>query len=81
MLILGDVARYMAISRVWVICHLSSSFPVDDNLPQLNILVSKDGVAKLSDFDHSILSSCSLVFSATSNVGGGTLRWMVSIGL
>ncbi|KAF8598370.1 WD40 repeat-like protein [Ceratobasidium sp. AG-I] len=42
----------------------------------LNILVSHDGTAKLSDFDHSILSDCTLLFSSTTNVGGGTLRWM-----
>ncbi|KAF8596189.1 kinase-like protein [Ceratobasidium sp. AG-I] len=43
---------------------------------QLNILISHDGVPKLSDFDHSILSESTLAFSATTNVSGGTLRWM-----
>lgn len=49
--------------------------------PQCNVLVSQDGTAKLSDFDHSILlSNChTLVFSATTNPGGGTPRWMVSL--
>lgn len=42
-----------------------------------NILVSSDGVAKLADFDHSIITDCSLVFSATTHKGGGTVRWMV----
>jgi serine/threonine protein kinase len=46
-------------------------------MSQINILVSEDGVAKLSDFGHSILSGCSLLFSQ-STPGGGTLRWMVS---
>ncbi|KAG9120002.1 hypothetical protein FRC07_004685, partial [Ceratobasidium sp. 392] len=41
-----------------------------------NVLVSQEGIAKLSDFDHSILSDCTLGFTETTNVGGGTLRWM-----
>ncbi|KAG8729729.1 hypothetical protein FRC10_003487 [Ceratobasidium sp. 414] len=41
-----------------------------------NVLVDKDGIARLSDFDHSILSNCTLLFTETTNVGGGTLRWM-----
>lgn len=45
---------------------------------QANILVSRDGIAKLSDFDHSIMAENSLVFSETSRLGGGTTRWMVS---
>lgn len=60
----------------------TSLFPFSFNFSQrnyqANILVSQDGVAKLSDFDHSIMSECSLVFSETSKLGGGTTRWMVS---
>lgn len=33
-------------------------------------------MAKLTDFDHSIVSDCSLVFSETTRIGG-TLRWTV----
>ncbi|KAG8740919.1 hypothetical protein FRC10_003578 [Ceratobasidium sp. 414] len=41
-----------------------------------NVLVDKGGIARLSDFDHSILTNCTLLFTETTNVGGGTLRWM-----
>lgn len=40
------------------------------------MLVSRNGVAKLNDFDHSIMFECSLLFSETSRPGGGTTRWM-----
>ncbi|KAF8607450.1 kinase-like protein [Ceratobasidium sp. AG-I] len=58
------------------VSYLHSIDIVHGDIKALNILVSHDGVAKLSDFDHSILSNCTLMFSATTNVGGGTLRWM-----
>ncbi|KAF8602999.1 kinase-like protein [Ceratobasidium sp. AG-I] len=58
------------------VSYLHSIRMVHGDIKALNILVSHDGVAKLSDFDHSILSNGTLVFSATTNVGGGTLRWM-----
>ncbi|KAG9084839.1 hypothetical protein FRC07_013539, partial [Ceratobasidium sp. 392] len=49
---------------------------VHGDLKAVNILVSDEGTAKLSDFGNSILSDHSLVFTATTNVGGGTSRWM-----
>ncbi|KAF8593515.1 kinase-like protein [Ceratobasidium sp. AG-I] len=58
------------------VSYLHSIRMVHGDIKALNILVSHDGVAKLSDFDHSILSNGTLAFSATTNVGGGTLRWM-----
>ncbi|KAF8602996.1 kinase-like protein, partial [Ceratobasidium sp. AG-I] len=57
-------------------CCLYIDRMINVDATQLNILVSHDGVAKLSDFDHSILSNATLAFSATTNAGGGTLRWM-----
>ncbi|ELU40303.1 Pkinase domain-containing protein [Rhizoctonia solani AG-1 IA] len=49
---------------------------VHGDLKASNILVSSDGTLKLTDFDYSIISDCSVVFSATTRGGGGTLRWM-----
>ncbi|CAE6460363.1 unnamed protein product [Rhizoctonia solani] len=58
------------------VAYLHSVNMVHGDLKACNILVSLDGVPKLTDFDHSILSDSSLVFSATTRIGGGTLRWM-----
>ncbi|KAF8746899.1 Histone deacetylase (HDAC) interacting, partial [Rhizoctonia solani] len=49
---------------------------VHGDLKASNILVSSDGTLKLTDFDYSIISDCSVAFSATTRGGGGTLRWM-----
>ncbi|KAG8764676.1 hypothetical protein FRC12_007945 [Ceratobasidium sp. 428] len=49
---------------------------VHGDLKAVNILVSDEGTAKLSDFGNSILSDHSLAFTATTNIGGGTSRWM-----
>ncbi|CAE6438163.1 unnamed protein product [Rhizoctonia solani] len=47
-------------------------------LTLFNVLVSSDGVAKLSNFDFSIMSGASnLVFSESSNSRVGSLRWTV----
>lgn len=43
------------------------------------MVVSIDGIAKLNDFGHAVLVEYTLGFSNTSNLGGGTLRWMVNI--
>lgn len=55
--------------------YLHDKNMVHGDLKACNILVSLDGVAKITDFDQSIISDCSLLFSATSQMGG-TLRWM-----
>ncbi|EUC59180.1 tyrosine kinase catalytic domain protein [Rhizoctonia solani AG-3 Rhs1AP] len=58
------------------VSHLHMNGMVHGDLKAVNILVSENGIAKISDFDHSILSDSTLVFSETTNRGGGTLRWM-----
>ncbi|KAG8725008.1 hypothetical protein FRC09_010212 [Ceratobasidium sp. 395] len=52
------------------------SLKVHGDLKAVNILVSDEGTAKLSNFGNSILSDHSLAFTATTNIGGGTSRWM-----
>ncbi|KAG9123213.1 hypothetical protein FRC07_000092, partial [Ceratobasidium sp. 392] len=49
---------------------------VHGDLKAVNVLVSDDGKAKLSDFGNAILSDHSLAFTGTTNIGGGTSRWM-----
>ncbi|KAF8600104.1 kinase-like protein [Ceratobasidium sp. AG-I] len=71
-----EVDRYELVASG--VSYLHGIDMVHGDIKALNILVSRDGVAKLSDFDHSILSNCTLAFSATTNVGGGTLRWMAT---
>ncbi|CAE6472949.1 unnamed protein product, partial [Rhizoctonia solani] len=56
--------------------YMHSRNTVHGDLKALNVLVSSDGVAKLSDFDFSIMSEAStLVFSESSNSRLGSLRW------
>ncbi|KAF8602271.1 kinase-like protein [Ceratobasidium sp. AG-I] len=72
-----DVDRYQLCAQTTSgVSYLHSIKMVHGDIKAINILVSADGVVKLSDFDHSILSNCTLAFSATTNMGGGTLRWM-----
>ncbi|CAE6535718.1 unnamed protein product [Rhizoctonia solani] len=56
--------------------YIHSIDMVHGDLKASNILVSADGVAKLTDFDYSLISDLSLLFTETTRVGGGTIRWM-----
>ncbi|KDN33250.1 hypothetical protein RSAG8_13659, partial [Rhizoctonia solani AG-8 WAC10335] len=50
---------------------------VHGDLKALNVLVSAEGVARISDFDFSVMSSASgLMFTATSNSRTGSIRWV-----
>ncbi|KAF8593330.1 kinase-like protein [Ceratobasidium sp. AG-I] len=72
-----SVNRYRLCGQIAAgVSYLHGIDMVHGDIKAINILVSDDGVAKLSDFDHSILSGGTLAFSSTTNVGGGTLRWM-----
>ncbi|KAL5641709.1 hypothetical protein ACGC1H_001996 [Rhizoctonia solani] len=56
--------------------YMHSQNTVHGDLKAINVLVSSDGVAKLSDFDFSIMSGVSsLVFSESSHSRSGSLRW------
>ncbi|CUA68982.1 putative WD repeat-containing protein alr3466 [Nostoc sp, PCC 7120] [Rhizoctonia solani] len=56
--------------------YMHRSNTVHGDLKAINVLVSADGTAKLSDFDFSIMSEVGgLVFSETSNSRLGSLRW------
>ncbi|CAE6423622.1 unnamed protein product, partial [Rhizoctonia solani] len=56
--------------------YLHSQNMIHGDLKAINILVSSDHKLKLTDFDYSIMAE-STVFSQTTRLGGGTLRWMV----
>ncbi|KAG9123211.1 hypothetical protein FRC07_000090 [Ceratobasidium sp. 392] len=49
---------------------------VHGDLKAANVFVSDVGIAKIGDFGNAFVSSGSSDFTATSNVGGGTSRWM-----
>ncbi|CUA67525.1 Vegetative incompatibility protein HET-E-1 [Podospora anserina] [Rhizoctonia solani] len=57
--------------------YMHSTNTVHGDLKAANVLVSSDGIARLSDFDFSVmLEMTSLVFSESSNSRSGSLRWM-----
>ncbi|CUA78463.1 WD repeat-containing protein 5 homolog [Dictyostelium discoideum] [Rhizoctonia solani] len=56
--------------------YMHSRNTIHGDLKAANVLVSSDGIARLSDFDFSIMSGVSsLVFSESSNSRTGSLRW------
>ncbi|KEP45779.1 tyrosine kinase catalytic domain protein [Rhizoctonia solani 123E] len=50
---------------------------LDTLVLQINVLVSPDGIARISDFDFSVMSEASsLTFSESSNSRSGSTRWV-----
>ncbi|CUA67421.1 Ephrin type-A receptor 6 [Rhizoctonia solani] len=58
------------------VAYLHEVNMVHGDLKACNILVSSTGILKITDFDYSISSECSLELSVTTRMGGGTYRWM-----
>ncbi|CAE7114213.1 unnamed protein product [Rhizoctonia solani] len=57
--------------------YMHSRSTVHGDLKGANVLVSSDGVARLSDFDFSVMSEASsLLFSESSNTRSGSIRWV-----
>ncbi|KAG8795259.1 hypothetical protein FRC12_016606 [Ceratobasidium sp. 428] len=54
----------------------SAARQIFGDLKAQNVLIGPDGVAKLTDFGLSILEKSQILFSTTSTVGGGSIRWM-----
>ncbi|CAE7152603.1 unnamed protein product, partial [Rhizoctonia solani] len=58
--------------------YMHSRSTVHGDLKALNVLVTTDGIARLSDFDFSVMSEASnLLFSESSNSRMGSIRWTV----
>ncbi|KAG9119208.1 hypothetical protein FRC07_005860 [Ceratobasidium sp. 392] len=82
---LEDYAQQKSGPDRWKLCvqvaeglrYVHSTGMVHGDLKAKNILVSAEGLIKMSDFGNSLfVSECSLRFTDTTNVGGGTTRWM-----
>ncbi|EUC58994.1 tyrosine kinase family catalytic domain protein [Rhizoctonia solani AG-3 Rhs1AP] len=80
------LGNYPGANRYQLCIHVASGLkymhscgtrgPKTFRLKAVNVLVSSDGVARLSDFDYSIISEVgSLVFSESSNSRSGSIRW------
>ncbi|KEP45220.1 tyrosine kinase family catalytic domain protein, partial [Rhizoctonia solani 123E] len=57
--------------------YMHSCSMVHGDLKAINVLVSPDGIARISDFDFSVMSEASsLTFSESSNSRLGSTRWV-----
>ncbi|KAG9119366.1 hypothetical protein FRC07_005628, partial [Ceratobasidium sp. 392] len=77
------VLKHLGVDR-WATCiqvteglhYIHDLGMIHGDLKAMNILVSGEGVIKITDFGNSVLENCSLAFSASGVAGGGTARWM-----
>ncbi|CAE6410800.1 unnamed protein product [Rhizoctonia solani] len=58
------------------VAYIHGKDMVHGDLKAQNILISSEGIIKITDFDYSLVPDLSLVFSETTRMGGGTARWM-----
>ncbi|CAE7120009.1 unnamed protein product, partial [Rhizoctonia solani] len=57
--------------------YMHSCSIVHGDLKAVNVLVSSEGIARISDFDFSIMSEASgLIFTTTSQNRAGSVRWV-----
>ncbi|EUC58188.1 tyrosine kinase catalytic domain protein, partial [Rhizoctonia solani AG-3 Rhs1AP] len=78
----GNIGFWLSIN--WLCIDVASGLEymhahnmVHGDLKALNVLVSSDGIARLSDFDFSVMSEASgLMFTASSNSRSGSIRWV-----
>ncbi|KAG8796549.1 hypothetical protein FRC12_019056 [Ceratobasidium sp. 428] len=71
-----DVDRWQMCQQVAEGLLLTGYNKVHGDLKATNVFISGDGVAKLGDFGSTLVPGELPDFTATSNVGGGTSRWM-----
>ncbi|KAL5641780.1 hypothetical protein ACGC1H_002026 [Rhizoctonia solani] len=73
-----DAGRYqLCIDVASGLEYMHSQSTVHGDLKAMNVLVSSDGVAMLSDFDFSVMSEASsLLFTESSNSRSGSIRWV-----
>ncbi|CCO31792.1 Putative serine/threonine-protein kinase/receptor R818 [Rhizoctonia solani AG-1 IB] len=58
------------------LAYIHSKDLVHGDIKALNVLVSFDGTAKLTDFGLSTMAGSSIGFSATSTAQAGSIRWV-----
>ncbi|KAF8597394.1 kinase-like protein, partial [Ceratobasidium sp. AG-I] len=75
-----DLDRYELCAQVVnAVVYLHNSDVVHGDLKGSNILVSDDGTLQLTDFGLTIMHDTTIRFSRSTNVTGGTYRWMVRL--
>ncbi|CAE6437598.1 unnamed protein product [Rhizoctonia solani] len=71
-----EVDRYnLLVQTAAAVAYLRKNGVVHGDIKAQNFLVSEDHTVKLTDFGNSIISLCSLRFSASTSTSNVTLRW------